>query len=336
MKYVFVYGGAIGDALVGMHLGRTLALNRPGARLLMLSTRRNPFVKDLARHIPSVAYHELPKDALLSWLALPFLALTPSCSVVYEPTIETLPPWWRLIIRLATFLPGSRDIRQFVRGHERNVRSPARALIFEGPTDNLFMDTVPRTLLAWGVPVTMRTIPTLPIVRGTARAPYILFHFFAGNYRRSFPLEKVQPLLREARTRFPDHEFILSATPTERERALAMVEGIKHARVESNLTATQVLELLSGAALAVGVASGVLHMAAQLPVPSIALANRSDPYWLPTYSTTARIISDTEHCRCAGNKTGDCTEHTQGGEVFRCLYYIRQERIIEEMAHALA
>jgi len=68
--YFYLYSGAIGEALLGIHIGRTLAANVPGARLEIASPRSNPFVQQLAAELPFVTYRELPKGRLSGWIAL--------------------------------------------------------------------------------------------------------------------------------------------------------------------------------------------------------------------------------------------------------------------------
>jgi ADP-heptose:LPS heptosyltransferase len=150
------------------------------------------------------------------------------------------------------------------------------------------------------------------------------------------PPEKVRPLLERAREVFPTYEFVLSAAPAERSRAMSMIAGMANARIESELSAQALLCLLQGATLVVAVASGIAHLAAHLDAPLIALSNLSDPYWLPTYNSRVVILADREHCRCRGNKSGDCSQTTADGEVFRCLYYIPTDRIVDSMQSLLA
>lgn len=335
MRYIYLYGGAIGDSLVGIHLGRSLASRVPGAKLTLLSTRTSPFVHELTKELPFIEYRELIKDRPATWSFFLTLLTVPSKTIVFEPTDVVLPLWWRLILRASSWLPGSREVHNQTVGHEKPVAKGVQTIAV-GREDNLFDVIVPRVLSCWGLSEGERIVPSLSRPHcAHARRPYILFHFFAANYRRSFPIEKVQPLLQEARALFPDYEFVLSATPAEKDRALAMLEGIDNSRVEANLSATELLCLLSESALCVGVASGVTHIAAHLKVPLIVFANLSDPYWLPTYNTELILLADQEHCRCTGTKGGDCTEHTPGGEVFRCLYYIKQGDIIEAMKQKL-
>ncbi len=335
MKYAYLFGGAIGDSLVGMHLARSLEHLRPGARLTLLSTRRKPFVSDLVRGLPFVSYREFLWDSPRTWWVGLWLFLTPTSIFVFDPTDVPLPRWWRFILAISTVLPGSREVHSQLVGHERRVARGVTVLVVT-PEDNLFTTNVPRILSAWGIRGESQLAPSLPKTHfKTPPGRYVLFHFFAGNYRRSWPLEKAHPFLIEARQAFPEYEFVLTASNEERGRAQEMVKGVNNARVESGLSAQALLRYLSDASLVVGVASGVTHISSHLAVPTIALANLSDPYWLPSYAEHTRILANREECRCKGNKEGECVAHAQDGLVFRCLYYISATRILEEMVHFL-
>lgn len=335
MKYLYLYGGAIGDSLVGIHLGRWLAARRPGARLTLLSTRRNPFVRELVQNIPFVRYRELLKEDPRTWWHLGALLLSPSSVFAFEPTDVPVPPWWRLILGTATWLPTSREVRSQVVGHERAVPHGTKVVTVT-PEDNLFSVNVPRILAAWGIEPGGAVVPSLPMPAGAVPSERtILFHFFAGSYRRSWPVEKVRPVLERARALFPEHAFVLTATPAERPRALRMIAGIDNARVEDDLSARELVRALAEADLVVGVASGVTHLSSHLGKPTIALANLSDPYWLPTYTAKTVLLANRAECRCKGNKEGECNERTPDGDVFRCLYFIPTDEVITAMQHAL-
>lgn len=329
MKYVYLYGGAIGDSLVGIHVARTLEVRKSGTRLLLLSTRRNPFVRELTQSLSFVRYREFIKGDPRTWWVAFSLITSPSCIFVFEPTDVPLPPWWLLILRISTWFPGSREVHSQLIGHEKELRSDIQKIIVT-PEDNLFTSNVPRILSAWGVEG--ETIaPSLPAVSCERSKPYIVFHFFAGSYRRSWPLENVRPLLENARSAFPGHEFVLTASGEEGKRAEEMAEGISNTRIESGRGAASLVQVLSCADMVVGVASGVTHISSHLSKPTVALANLSDPYWLPTYAPKTVILANREECRCKGNKEGDCNEVTPHGSVFRCIYFISTDSVIEAM-----
>lgn len=333
-RYLYLCSGAIGEALLGIHIGRTLAANVPGAVLEITLPRPNPFVRELVAELPFVAYRELSKKSLASWLGL--LALLPYAykSVVLEPVTVAPPVWWRLLLWCARFRGGV-EVRYQMQGHERPLPRGGRRLSYVCQTQNYF-DTPPSVLRLWDLPAEAKPRPTLPPFARSTAAPYILFHFFAGNYKRTIPLDHARAILREARVKFPRHRFVLTCMASERERALLMIEGIENAELDSGLSAQAVLGLLSGADLVVGTASGILLAAAHLEVPVVAMSCLSDPCWLPTFSPHVTIVANREECRCNGDKTGECSQPTPEGDVFRCLYFIPTKEVIDVMEVALA
>lgn len=334
MKYVYIYGGAIGDSLLGIHMGRVLSQSLPNQKIVLISTRKNAFVRELVSSLPFVEYHEVIKTNPFSWGELLCLTVSKNAIALIEPSDVPIPLWWRIILFAGTLVAGSREVHGEVVGHSRTRNKKIDAVVIT-PSESLFTVFVPDVIRAWGV-TPLSVAPSLARETITDKQqPYILFHFFAGNYRRSFPIEKARPLLMQARNKFPSYEFVVSASPAEHERVLAMAKGISNTRIASDLSASQMILLLQQASLTVGVASGITHIAAHLDVPTIVLANLSDPYWLPTYNEKIVLLSDKEHCACNGNKSGLCVEHTPGGDVFRCLYYVPNESILDEMEKVL-
>lgn len=317
-----------------MQLAHALEAAHSNGHLTLLSTRKSSFVRQLIESVPQVTYRELSRNDFRSWLTLIGLAFSPHGAVFLEPFQDTVPLWWKIIARMVTLLPGSIEVR--CQSRPQKVPDRVRVLSYDPKTDSLF-SVIAGVVPLWGgnmVPVPTPSLPT-PICSSSSTQPYVLFHFFAGNYRRSFPLEKVRPLLTEARKNFPLYEFVLTCAHQEESVARAMVEGISGTRVEVSPHARDLMCLLKQSSACVGVASGVTHIAAHLGVPSVVMCNLSDPCWLPTYTKKIVLLSAREHCGCHGDKTGDCGVATPGGTVYRCLYDIKTERIIGEMQRIL-
>lgn len=328
--FIYIFGGAIGDALLGVQLAHTLEAAQPGSRLTLISTRKSNFTRELLALVPQVEYRELPRSDIRSWFALLVLALAPHDVVFLEPFQDVVPKWWIVIARAATLLPGSVEVR--CQSRPREVPARIRTLSYNPKTDSLFT-MIARVPALWGMRVVEAPVPSLPMPECTTLPvrPYLLFHFFAGSYRRSFPIEKVRPLLSTAREQFPAYEFVLTCAHQEEVAAQQMIVGIRDACVAVSPPARELLCLLTQADLVVGVASGITHIASHLGVPSLVMCNLSDPCWLPTYAPRTVQLSAREHCGCHGDKTGECGVETPEGVVYRCLYDIRTERIIGEM-----
>jgi ADP-heptose:LPS heptosyltransferase len=335
MKYYYVFGGAIGDALLGIHLARVLALNAPNAQLVLVAMRENTFAKELVGTVSSASYIELSKTRWTDWFKLPQFLASVSNSVVYEPTTGPVPLWWALPLFLMR-LRGGTQIRYHMRTHEHSVPATTTSLTYTCSSENLF-DTVYPILDAWKLPSTKRVTPSLSYdVSDTGTKNHtMLFHFFAGQYRRSFPVEKSNNVLQLARKKFPEHRFVVSCVANELPRAERMVEGVTNVTIKIDVAVSELLTLIKESDIVVGVASGVTHISSQLGQPSVVLCNLSDPCWLPTYAKTSRLLYDKTHCSCSGEKSGECSEMTPEGSVYRCLYNIKPESVVETMEEFL-
>lgn len=334
-QLLYIFGGAIGDALLGVQLAHTLEAAGAGGRLTFVSTKKSSFARQVVELVPNVKYCELPPAEIWSWIVLAKLSLSPHGVVFLEPFQDLVPRWWKIIARVATILPGSIEVR--CQSRPQNVPKRVRVLLYSPVTDSLF-SMISHVVPLLGGEKVSTPVPFFPRQNcaTTPARPYILFHFFAGSYRRSFPLEKVRPLLVEARKVFPTQEFVLTCAHQEEIVARNMVEGISDARVEVSPKAHDLLCLLQQSSMCVGVASGVTHIASHLSLPSVVMCNLSDPCWLPTYAKNTVLLSAKEHCGCNGDKTGVCRVSAPGGGIYRCLYDIKTESIIEEMQRILA
>ncbi|MFA6519722.1 MAG: glycosyltransferase family 9 protein [Candidatus Paceibacterota bacterium] len=331
---LYIFGGAIGDALLGIQLAHTLAAADSPSRLTLISTRKSDFVRQIVEMVPEVQYREMPRGDIRSWFTLLGLALHPHGVVFLEPFQDVVSAWWKILARISTLLPGSVEVH--CQSRSQKVPARVRVLSYDPKTDSLF-SMIARVVPLWGGRAVPAPVPSLsaPVCPTLPARPYILFHFFAGSYRRSFPIEKVRPLLVDARSKFPAHEFVLTCAHQEEAAAREMVKDISGARVEVSPHAHDLFCLLKQAGICVGVSSGVTHIASHLGVPSVVLCNLSDPCWLPAYAEHTVQLSASEHCGCHGDKTGECGVRTLGGVVYRCLYDITKERIISEMQRML-
>lgn len=329
-RYLYLSSGAIGEALLGIHIGRTLTKNVPDAILEVLSPRSNPFVRELMAEVPFITYREMRKSTLVGWLALFHLARYRYRSVVLETVTVPLPLWWRIILWSAR-RHGGVQLRYQMTGHERAIPLETRRLAYVCQTENYF-DAPVRILAGWGIEAKCTPYPELPHKPPSREGPYMVFHFFAANYRRSIPSDHARAILEEARTRYPNHEFILTCAGSEGDRATRMAQGIGRTQVVSNASASDILALLSGADMVIGTASGIIFMAAQLGRPTVALSCLIYACWLPVYAPSTTILAARAECNCNGDGTGECQIDTPDGAVFRCLYFISTPDVIEAMA----
>lgn len=333
MKYLFLYGGAIGDTLLGIHLGRTLAQHEPGSSLVMISTRRQQFARELTQEVPFIAYREMQSKNPLSWLYLPYFALSTWKSAVFVPFVNPLSTWWKILLWCVRRSGGTQI---WCHINELPVPQGVEALRYSSKTDNLF-DVAASIVGRWGIstPVSIQPSLTPPTDCAPTKAPYIVFHFFAGAYRRSVPVEHARPILQEARALYTDYSFFVTCSSAEEESAKRMTQGIANTHVVVTPSAHELMCLLSNARGCVGAASGVTHIAAHLHVPSVVMCNLSDPCWLPTYNPEVVLLAERSNCGCNGDKTGECGAVTPEGVVYRCLYDITTESVIKSMQRVI-
>ncbi len=327
---MFLYGGAIGDTLLGIHIGRVLSENRPGIQLVMLSTRKSTFARELTQNIPFVMYRELNRNNPISWIQLLGLMFTRWNSVVFDPFASPVSTWWKIILWCTSRYPGGIHIRAQI--HEQKVPSYSRVFLYDSRKTNLF-DTPSSILEQWGIQTEKVPNPSLPMPACIPphSKPYIVFHFFAGSIRRSVAPSHARELLVAARSRFPHHTFIVTCARGEEELAKQIGDITNNVIIKVGLSAQEIVCLLSHASMCVGAASGITHIAAHLPTPSVVLCNLSDPCWLPLYNLRVALLFERDRCGCNGDKTGECSEVTEEGVFYRCLYDIKTETVIKAM-----
>ena len=173
-QYIFIFGGAIGDSLLGVQLAHILEGAFPSSRLITISTRKSNFVRELLGLVPQIEYRELLRSDIRSWLVLLRLACSPHCVVFLEPFQDAIPLWWKIIARMTTLFPGSVEIR--CQSHPQKVPARVRVISYSPATDNLF-SMIARVVPLWGGSPLPAPVPSLPVpvcLSSPARQ-YILF-----------------------------------------------------------------------------------------------------------------------------------------------------------------
>lgn len=330
-RYILLYGGPIGDSLVGIHVGRTLAANVPGAVLELISTNENSFVRDLCSNLPFIRYRVLNKKSLASWLMLPALAFHRYASFAYEPIAFPMSLWWRIILWFARLYPGGVQMRYQMKGYEVPVPRGVLRCVFDCEVTSFF--ETPQTVLeAWGIAAGNLPEPSLLPQPAPQGKSYLLFHFFAGAVRRSIPVDHARSILEAACAAYPQHDFVITCAANERARAERMAEGIAGTRIESGHTAHQLISLLCGADIVVGTVSGIVLIAAHLQRPVVAmLCLTHKRAFSPDFSPNTTILAAYNECRCRSGDSSDCVIETDEGPVYRCLYFIKTEEVLAAM-----
>jgi Glycosyltransferase family 9 (heptosyltransferase) len=334
-RYLLLYGGPIGDSLVGIHVGRTLAANMPGAVFELVSTRENSFVRELCQDLPFIHYRAVPKESLSSWITIFALMFSRNAIFAYEPVATTMSPWWKLILWCARRRSDSVELRYQTRGYERPVPRGVLRRVFDCEQESYF-ETQKTVLEAWGISAKNLPQPSLPLQPAPKGTPYLLFHFFAGQVRRSIPVDHARAILEAARVAYPQHDFVLTCAPNERPRAERMIEGIRDTRIESGHSAHELTALLCGADIVIGTVSGILLIAAHLHRPVVAMLCLTHKRgFSPDFSPESIVLAARNECRCRPGDSSDCRVMTDEGPVYRCLYFIKTEEVLEAMKKKL-
>lgn len=147
------------------------------------------------------------------------------------------------------------------------------------------IERVPRIFLPAGAVERFRQNPALP------RGPYWVYHAFAADAYKAWPLDKARQLLERALADWPSLAVVLSGGPGEREKLAQLVAGLPPERV-ANLAGALSLEesaaCLADARLVVAPDTGVLHLAAALDKPTVALFAPTSADLVGPRSATAR------------------------------------------------
>lgn len=317
-RYLFIFGGTIGDGLLGAHLGRLLQANMSNATLFVISTRQNSFVRELLSPLPFIEFQEHPKEKLSSWFWVVSLLRSPWKSVVYEP-LSGVPLWWRIILWFASRRGGSSVTRLSVTIDEKR---------------NMF-DTPLSVLTTWGVPITAQPAPTLPFSQADCAAvslpksPYLIFQFFAGITRRSIPAWRAKEILLAARSAFPTHQLVLTGSAGDKVAAEGIAKETQ-AQVCVGLHPQELKCMIAGADVFIGVDTGPTHIAAHLQAPMVVLGHNNAPFWwTPPYTPYSIVLRANRRCLCLKGKTEECFDHAPEGRVYRCLIDIEPSTIVE-------
>lgn len=134
--------------------------------------------------------------------------------------------------------------------------------------------------------------------RGLSESPLIGFHpgtsAFKEQYKRRWPPEKFSALIRELGKRDGETRFLVFGGPEEAELKEAVREG---AGLEGRVFAVSTASIMESSALVamcrgfVTNDSGLLHVAAALQVPTVAVFGPTNPVWVKPWKCPHRVVS---------------------------------------------
>ncbi|HEY5636550.1 MAG TPA: glycosyltransferase family 9 protein [Burkholderiales bacterium] len=112
-------------------------------------------------------------------------------------------------------------------------------------------------------------------------APYWVYHAFAADPYKCWPLPQARAFLESALAAHPSHAVVLTGAPSDRARLASLAEGLPPARVAvvaGDLSLVESAGALLDARCVVGPDTGMLHLAAALDRPVVGL-------YAPTFAT---------------------------------------------------
>jgi ADP-heptose:LPS heptosyltransferase len=154
---------------------------------------------------------------------------------------------------------------------------------------------------------------------------------FGTRPRLSFPPKRWRTLLTDISAAYPEYGLVLTGGAKDKMLIEEISEGLPHTRVLIGLPILEVAGIINGAAVYMGVDTGVTHVAAVLHKPSIVIGNNSNPIWWPSYNPHGTILVNSERCTCTGDKNDDCRVYEDGVGYHRCTYDISIEEVMRTL-----
>jgi ADP-heptose:LPS heptosyltransferase len=212
--------------------------------------------------------------------------------------------------------------------------------VIDYDTKETYLDNIRRAFMAGdiptgtlGAPPALRVPANLPA--GFPERPTLIIHPFSPMSRKTLPLHRWRALIEKIHAEFPTYDIVLTGAQNNASVAHTLVENLSYVRLALGLPLPEVAGLLTHAVLYVSIDTGISHLAGVLHIPSIILAHRNDPPWLPSYNPNAILLSARTHCTC-GNPQTPC-EIIEGDERYRrCVYDLTDSEILDAISRALA
>ncbi len=310
-----------------------------------------PALWELRRHYSPAALH-----VLTTRVGAEVLALAPCVDRVWVfPLGAPSPPWWKHWSVLRAVRRERFDVAINFSGSDRSVFTLAAigarwALTYQGGRRHFWQ--------RWLVPewIPRQTLPT-PVFEGRRHllgqcgfpleparfdlaippaeqrwaeenVPAGALHLSvsASLPLKEWPLANNVELVRWLLARRPDYQVVATTAPSAREQArlAALGEAVQDVRLRlmsTPLPISRLAALLQRCALHVGPDSGVIHLAAALGVPTLAIfrqyADMAD--WLPRGPRHAHLAAP---CECVNAKSAPCM-----AGIARCLANISAEAV---------
>jgi ADP-heptose:LPS heptosyltransferase len=320
-KFIVISFGAIGDALMLISLLDAVHAQHPATKLHFFAARNGALPQQLGERYSFIRFSNLKSlrgvvDALTLFAS--------SNIFLIPPSFGTIPPHIKLFGTLLSRMP-----RSLLIGFKDESSHAPYGITCTYDDTATYYENLRRALYAGGIAIPdaipryridsdQALLRTLSLTERT----YVVVHPYAANKKRGLPPSKLRSIL----THLKDDQADAKRYEEYGARSLA-----------GSLSLQETAALLKDAALYIGVDTGITHLASLLRIPSVVIANRSNPSWLPTYNENACVLTESSRCGCTGDKKGSCSVEENGQEYFRCAYDVTdsliQEAIAERVAH---
>ena len=281
----------IGDMILAAAVAGDVVAAFPDSDVVLFAGRDNA---DLARLVEGVRVVTLPTAR--PWAALPLLRAERLDALL------DLGQWTR-VEALYSALSGARWAAGFAtRGQHRHR---AYDVAVEHASDVHELENFRRLVAALGVASTSPPAfaPTGAAGEAPAPEPYVVFHLWPGGFRselREWPGERWRELAE--RLVAEGYAVVLTGGPGDVGRTDAFVASCNGARprlvpVAGRYRLSELVDVLAGASCVVSVNTGVMHLAAAVGAPTIALNGpTSSARWGPVGPRAVCVDSELPGC----------------------------------------
>lgn len=122
------------------------------------------------------------------------------------------------------------------------------------------------------------------------RDPYIVLHPFGSTGWKTLKKERARAVVEGLRAAYPEHVIVVTGAAQDGAVAYELVEGVENTRAMVSLPILELAGLIKGAALYLGVDTGITHLAAMMGQRVLALEHPTHPRWFPTYNPNTTML----------------------------------------------
>jgi ADP-heptose:LPS heptosyltransferase len=164
-------------------------------------------------------------------------------------------------------------------------------------------------------------------------SPYWVFHALAADHYKVWPLSKARKLLETALHLLPDWKIIMTGSLHDRAKIAKLMEGLPPGQclnIAGQFSLLETAACIASASLLLGPDTGILHLAAALETPTVALYAPTSALLVGPRSRTAKheVLQESPTCKpCLAKK---CPYLPSS-----CMDQISVERVLQAMRNIL-